>query len=355
MLRMYGRFIIVLLVVLIVMGVAHTKITPIGETARKAENEAMADMRGLVTAVGQDVKRDNQPANVTIGERRARQSLLETLARGAAESLNYQVLPEFRMPAELAGKDAERNTYYQQTLRRVTNRVGFARFWGPKRLTSAGSAATEVGFDFGDITGPGAGPLEEKMDKLDILSRVANAAGSAGVFRVTRFSFRDPQWDRVRARLPSVDGGPVAGAAPNTVGRPMLRRVEMELEVTATPQAALKLLTDLQTPVGNGVQGRALHLEEFTLSKEDWRDSGDDLVRLTAVLSATRVRIDASLPEESVRRAIARADARALARQQAATSGTPTPGTTDEPDDDFGAPPPGSGTRPGPRRAGSGR
>ncbi len=354
MLRMYGRFIIVLVVILSVMGVAHVQITPIGESARSTENSSLNDMRTLVTAVAQDVKRDGQPANVTIGERRARHGLLETLARGAGESLNYQVLPEFRMPAERSGDDAARNAYYQDSLRRVTNRIGFARYWGPKRLTSDGGSSTEVGFDFGDIIGPASGPLEDKLDRLDVLNRVAVAAGSAGVFRVTNFTFRDPDWERVRARLPSVDGGPVPGAPPGTIGRPMLRRFEIELSVTATPQAVLKMLADLQTPVGNGVQGRALHLEEFMIEKQDWRDSGDDFVRFTGILSATRVRFDASLPEESIRRAIARAEARQLAAsQQPGQPATIEPKPDD--DDNFGTGAPSTTIRPGPRRPGSGR
>jgi hypothetical protein len=357
-LRQHGRFVLVVVICLAVGLVAHGRIKPISEDADRSDKAAEDAVRGLMRTAIADVKRAGVTANVEIGNRRAWQGLTETLVTRQATELSYQELEDFRIPAELAGDDAQRENQYAEILRRVQTRLGYARYWGPKRITGDGAGKTEVEYDFAAVSGVDAKPIPARLIRLDLLTRTAVAASSANVsstLRVQEFRFREPEIDKLKARIPSVEVGKEPGPRGEVPGRrPMLGRIEAVVTVRGLPVEIHRLLALLQNTEVDGVSGRALYFENFRIAKDDWRDSGDDLVTLSGTLVATRVAAQAPLPVASIERALARIPKDS---EPAATGdGTGAAGTAPGEDDSDGAF--SSGTKPadtGRRRPGGGR
>lgn len=360
-LRQHGRFVLVVMICLAVALVAHGRITPISEEAARSDKAAEESLRGLMrTAIG-DVKRAGVTANAEIANRRAWQGLTDTLVSRQATELSYQELEDFRIPAELAGDDAQRESQYAEILRRVQTRLGYARYWGPKRITGDGAGKTEVEYDFAAVSGVDAKPVPARLIRLDLLTRTAlaaSAANTASSLRVHEFLFREPEVEKLKARIPSVEVGKELGPTGEVTGRrPMLGRIEAQIMVRGLPTEIHRFLALVQHTEVDGVSGRALYFETFRIAKDDWRDSGDDLVTLTGTLVATRVAVQAPLPEASLRRALSRLEREAQAGAAATPpAATGTPATGDADGDSDGAFH--SGTKPqdtGRRRPGGGR
>jgi len=354
-LRLHGRFILVVVVCLAVAYLSHTKIKPIGDEAAIASRKAEDAMRGLVRTAVADVKRSGTTANIEIGNRRAWVGLLETLVARQATELSYQEIEDFRIPAELSGDEAQRANQYAEVLRRVQTRLGYARYWGPKRITGDSSGKTEVEYDFGAVTGVGATPIPARLIRLDLLTRAAlcaSASSSSPTFRVVEFRFKEPELEKLKARIPSVEVGRIPGPGGEVQApRAMLGRIEAVVTVRGSVGEIQSFLALIQHPEVDGQKGRAVYFENFKISKEDWRDSGDDLVTLTGTLAATRVAIQAPLPPSSIEIALSRQQAAEAANKAA----QPTPGKTDGDDSDGAFSSGKSNQDTGRRRPGGGR
>jgi hypothetical protein len=304
LIQKHWRFALVLIASLGAMLLAHKTVVPKSDATSENIKSAEGKFKSLATSVAKDQKPDAGATAMSpeaIALRRARLEVSRGILNRQVAELSYQTLPGFRVGAA-DGDVNQQATRYQEILRATQNRLRFALNWGPKRIVKDASGDPDVGVDFAAVAGPSAMKPEKLLLRLDVLSRVADAARTSDLSRVTEFRFTDfapnAEWKR---RAPSI-----VGTTDPHFGTRLLSRLTVKMAARGTPAAVCAFIADVQRSDVDGARGRALTIDSFKVVKTDWQDSADDLVDFEATLAASFVKPDAEMPDPSREAAIKR-------------------------------------------------
>lgn len=291
------RFLVVLVVCLgvwfFVSGSVATAQKDAGNALSRAQNAMDSFVRNVKT--DSDPAKFGRPANVELAFLTAQEQLIEGLLARQARLIGWQRSPEFDYEASgVAGTVNARRDFYRQRLENLDDRLGYARYWRP-RLKDP----TSIGRDLNPRDDAQPAELRFNLLFLDIISRVATSAEKAGVPRIDSFSFvdRDNLHNLIK-RLPSVrkdrtalvqgDGKP-----------PLLSPLGVRITLQGSLPAVFAMLKDLTG--GDAMDsGRSLSLEEFEITKPDWKAPVDDTILFTGQLVAYTVNLEAELPMDSL-------------------------------------------------------
>jgi hypothetical protein len=290
LLKAHGRFIVVLIVLLVILYVADSQFQDQRNRIQSSEAATRTLLTNNYRALFSDaVEFEGEPA--TIQGRRIQDRVQATLqeAEERTRALAFETAPDYLPEAAGAGATAgDLFEYYRRKELDLERELGFKRYFA---IDSRADAAFGFARPDGSTTF-NRQQISRLLRNLDIVRTVALSVEETGVQRLTGLAFRSID-DSLFSR-----GVPTRPATANE--EPYLRGQGLEVRVQATEEALYRFLIDLQRPMKGDLRNRYLAIERFTMEKPDLLNPVNDLIDVTVLVVAYTVNEDSTYPLERV-------------------------------------------------------
>jgi hypothetical protein len=298
LLKAHGRFLIVLVVLVVILFIANGRFEDQGERIKRSETQARTLLTTNYRALYQDaVKFDGEPA--TIVGRRIQHDIQNETHVGDARTrmMAFETAPEYTIEEaerHFGSETDELFSYFQRKHLDLVRELGFKRYF-------IGDAGQRGAFGFNIPDGGERHTRQEIADylrNLDIVRTVAMAVERTEVQRLTGLQFINERG--MESRL-GPRGVPVTPAAAGE--DPFMSARGLEIQVEASEEALYNFLIDLQRPMKDGLLNRYFAVETFEFEKPDLLNPRTDLINAKILIAIYRVNEESSFParEEEVR------------------------------------------------------